>query len=56
MSQFANRESLANMVRELSTEYLERGKVSQETTDRLFDQAYEAGIVADTAFMTSTGN
>ncbi len=50
VSQFANRESLANMVRELSTEYLERGKVSQETTDRLFDQAYEAGIVADTAF------
>lgn len=44
---WARREYLQNMVREMSDEYLERGSVSQETVDRLFETAYEQGRIVD---------
>lgn len=47
---FARREYLNGIVREISTEYLENGTVSQETIDRLFDTAYDEGVVVDSEF------
>lgn len=38
---FAQRDYLQDIVREVSKEYLETGKVSQETLDGLFERAYE---------------
>ena len=44
---FARREYLQDIVREISDEYLASGTVQQETIDRLFETAYEEGIVVD---------
>lgn len=44
---FARREYLQGIVREISDEYLASGTVQQETIDRLFETAYEEGIVVD---------
>lgn len=44
---FARREYLQDIVREISDEYLASGTVRQETIDRLFETAYEEGIVVD---------
>lgn len=46
----AKRDYLQGVVREMSTEYLATGKVSRETMDRLFETAYEQGIVVDTEY------
>lgn len=43
----ARREFLQDIVREISTEYLNTGRVSQETRDALFERAYEQGVVVD---------
>ena len=47
---FARREYLNGIVREISTEYLESGAVSQETIDRLFDRAYDEGVEVDSEY------
>lgn len=44
---FARREYLQDIVREISDEYLASGTVQQETIDRLFETAYEEGVVVD---------
>ena len=44
------RDFLKGYAREMSEEYLRTGTVSQETTDRLFEEAYAAGIESETAF------
>ena len=44
---FARREYLQDIVREISDEYLASGTVRQETIDRLFETAYDEGIVVD---------
>lgn len=44
---FARREYLQDIVREISDEYLANGTAQQETIDRLFETAYEEGIVVD---------
>lgn len=44
---FARREYLQDIVREISDEYLASGTVQQETIDRLFETAYDEGIVVD---------
>lgn len=46
----AKRDYLAGIVREISQEYLKEGKVKQETLDRLFEQAYENGVIVEEAF------
>ena len=46
----AQREFLRDIASEISSEYLRRGTVSQETTDRLFERAYQEGVKADQAF------
>lgn len=46
----ARREFLQSIVRDISTEYLETGRVSQETVDELFDRAWDEGIEVDSAF------
>ncbi len=43
----AQREFLQDIVRDISTEYLSSGKVSQETQDRLFERAYEESVKVD---------
>lgn len=43
----ARRDFLAQAVRAITNEYLQTGKVSQETIDGLFQQAYAQGVVAD---------
>ena len=43
----AQREFLQDIVRDISTEYLSTGQVSQEARDRLFEQAYEKGVQVD---------
>ena len=45
-----SRESLKPIVEQISAEYLRSGTVSQETVDRLFDEAYEKGVVEDREF------
>lgn len=45
-----SRESLKPIVQQISAEYLRSGTVSQETVDRLFDEAYEKGVVEDREF------
>lgn len=47
----AKREFLRPIVREISEEYLRTGTVSQETADRLFETAYENGIVVDSVYL-----
>ncbi len=42
----AQRQFLQDIVRDMSAEYLETGRISQETSDRLFEQAYELGVQA----------
>ena len=43
----ARREFLAPIIRTITNEYLEKGSVSAETVNALFQQAYAQGIVAD---------
>lgn len=43
---WARREFLAPIVRDISEAYLVEGRVSAETMDNLFDEAYEQGVVA----------
>ena len=47
---FAQREYLKEIVQAISTEYLQNGAVSEETTSRLFETAYEQGVVVDQEF------
>ena len=47
---YAQREFLQSIVRDISTEYLQTGRVSQETIDDLFERAYDEGIEVDTEF------
>ncbi len=45
------REFLKPIIQEMSTEYMKTGKLSQETIDRLFEEAYKNGkIVNDEAY------
>lgn len=46
----AQREFLQGIVRDISTEYLRTGQVSQETRDQLFERAYEQGVKVDREF------
>ena len=46
----AKRDYLKGIAREMSAEYLATGKVSKETMDRLFETAYEQGVVVDTEY------
>ena len=43
----ARREYLKGIARQLTEEYLQQGRVSQETMDRMFDEAYDQGVVVD---------
>ena len=52
----ARRDYLKGITREVSEEYLRDGRVSQETLDRLFDEAYEQGVVADRDFYNEYGD
>lgn len=46
----AKRDTLKPIIQEISNEYLRTGTVSDETVNRLFDEAYEAGVVIDREF------
>lgn len=46
----ANREYLKPIVQEISAEYLKTGGVSDETVDRLFDKAWDEGIIVNDEF------
>lgn len=46
----ARREYLDAIVKEISSEYLRSGRVSAESANRLFDRAYDEGIVVDEEF------
>lgn len=46
----AKRDTLKPIVQQISDEYLRTGQVSAETVDRLFEEAYEAGVVIDREF------
>ena len=47
----ARRSILRESVREMTAEYLKTGRISNETKRRLFEKAYEAGIVQDREFL-----
>ena len=47
----AQREYLQETVREISEEYLRDGRVSQETADRLFEDAYAQGVMVQETLM-----
>lgn len=47
----ARRDILTGTVQQMSEEYLKTGKISEETRRRLFEEAYEAGIVQDREFL-----
>lgn len=46
----AQREFLRPVVEFITREFLQTGRVSQETLDGLFDSAYDAGVVVDTEY------
>lgn len=46
----AKRDFLQEAARKISVEYLKKGKITQETMDSTFEQAYEAGRVVDDEF------
>lgn len=46
----AKRDTLKPMIQQLSDEYLSTGTISQESMDKLFEEAYEAGVVIDREF------
>lgn len=46
----AKRDFLQEAARKISNEYLKEGKITQETMDSTFEQAYEAGRVVDDEF------
>lgn len=48
----ARRDFLQTITREISTEYLTDGKISEETMNNLFERAYEEGRVVDEEFYT----
>ena len=48
----ARRDFLQTISREISTEYLKNGKISEETMNGLFERAYEEGRVVDEEFYT----
>lgn len=47
---YAQREFLADLVRQISGEVLETGTVRQQMLDELFETAYEQGVVVDREF------
>lgn len=47
---YARREYLMDIAREISGEVLESGTVSNETLDRLFETAWEQGVIVDREF------
>ncbi len=47
----AQREYLQETVREISEEYLKKGRISQESMDRLFENAYDQGVVVKEGLM-----
>lgn len=47
----ARRDILTGTVQQMSDEYLQTGRVSEETRQSLFEEAYEAGIVKDREFL-----
>ncbi len=48
--QLAQRKYLADIAAEISREFLTSGKISEETTDRLFETAYSKGVQVDREF------
>lgn len=48
----ARRDFLQTITREISTEYLTDGKISEDTMNNLFERAYEEGRVVDEEFYT----
>lgn len=46
----ARREYLSTITQEISEEYLRDGRISDETANRLFETAYDEGVVADDEF------
>lgn len=51
----AQRGPLRDIAREISTEMLNTGTVSRETTDRLFDRAWDEGVVVAREFAEENG-
>lgn len=47
----ARRDILTGTVQQMSEEYLQTGRISEETRKSLFGEAYEAGIVQDREFL-----
>lgn len=47
----ARRDILTGTVQQMSEEYLQTGRISEETRKSLFEEAYEAGIVQDREFL-----
>lgn len=47
----ARRDILTGTVQQMSEEYLQTGRISEETRQSLFEEAYEAGIVQDREFL-----
>ncbi len=43
----AQRDYLKGIARKLTEEYMQQGHVSQETMDRMFDEAYDRGVIVD---------
>ena len=43
----AQRDYLKGIARQLTEEYMQQGRVSQETMDRMFDEAYDRGVIVD---------
>ena len=46
----ARRDYLEGIAREISGEYLRDGRISEETAQRLFDTAYDEGVIVDEEF------
>lgn len=47
----ARRDILTGTVQQMSEEYLQTGRISEETRQSLFEEAYESGIVQDREFL-----
>lgn len=47
---YAKRDFLNDIARSISNEYLQEGRISGETVDKMFEAAYEVGVIADREF------
>lgn len=50
VTKFVNRESLQELAKEISNEYLEKGRITDDKFDLFFDKAYAEGIIQDWSF------